>query len=517
LFARTFRRFRNWVTLTPLRAGAAIVVAVALVGSAGFGTHRWAAADRHRAQLRAWQRQHCAVGILRFGPQCVGVTDGSFMFAGPQLSLVERAIRQQNNSVSGVPHATIAVLLPLTNSNPVTQDEILHEVQGAYAAQYRANHNNNVTPKIRLVLANPGVDSVHWRPVVRDLASMTRAPGNLRAVFGISVSTEQTEAEVRDLTKAYGIPVVLGAPTADDFGNSLTSPPAFPGLARVSPNDHQEAGVLTRFARADRQNSILVEDDRAGDPPDDYISSLTKAYRPDTSQAPFVFTSQPDESQTGFMTDTFNRDVPNICGTTDKYIYFAGRQVALRLFLNALADGCSQKFTVITGDAATHLAADSDLDAPDFTTGRITLDFPAIASPDAWTSASPRSFGGSPANFNILTTILHAAAIGPVGSLEDGETIINYDAGLTAATGIQVASEYNIPAGRMPALRQVRSIWPRLQVPGASGTICLEDNGAPYDKAIDVMKFTGSKTPHFEQVKWPENSPPPSPRCNPPR
>jgi hypothetical protein len=516
LFARTFRRFRNWVTLTPLRAGAAIVVAVGLVGSAGIGTHRWAAAGRHRAQHRAWQLQHCSDGILRFGRDCVGVTDGSFMFAGPQLSLVERAIRQQNNSVSGVPHATIALLLPLTDPNPVTRDEILHEVQGAYAAQYRANHNNNVKPKIRLVLANPGVDSVHWQPVVRDLASMTRAPANLRAVFGISVSTEQTEAEVRDLTKTHGIPVVLGAPTADDFGNSLTSPPAFPGLARVSPSDYQEAGALTRFADADRQNSILVEDNRAGDPPDDYISSLTKAYRPDTSQAPFVFTSQPDESQTGVMTDTFNRDVPDICGTTDKYIYFAGRQVALRLFLNALAVGCAQKFTVITGDAATHLAADPDLYASDFIPGRITLDFPAIASPDAWTPTSRQSFGGSAANFNILTNILQAGEIGPVG-LKDGETIINYDAGLTAATGIQTASEYDIPAGRMPALRQVRSIWPRLQVPGASGTICLEDNGAPYDKAIDIMKFTGSKTPLFEQVLWPENSPPPSRRCNPPR
>ncbi len=69
-----------------------------------------------------------------------------------------------------------------------------------------------------------------------------------------------------------------------------------------------------------------------------------------------------------------------------------------------------------------------------------------IASPDAWTPASPKSFGGSPAYSNVLRGMLNSPQIGLTGTLDDGETIFNYDAGITAADAIETAdSQGQIP------------------------------------------------------------------------
>lgn len=510
MFTIGFRRFRNWITLTPLRAASASLIALALVAAAGFGIHQWVSARHTQKHAEAYRLHHCGAGILRRGPQCIGVTDGSFNFAGRQLASVERAIRRQNNLIDGQHHATIALLLPLTDPDPATRAEILHSVQGAYAAQVWANSNasNGAKPKIRLVLANPGVNSVYWRPVVRQLDGMTGAPDNLRVVFGISVSTEQTEAEVGQLTSKDHIPVVTGAPTANDFQNTLTGKPRFPGMARVSSSDLEEARALTVFAKASPEDSILVADNRGyGDTRDDYVSSLSSSYTKVTSGQSYSFSSPQNESDAGWVTNVLGGYVSDICGTTAKWIYFAGRQVQLRIFLNALAGKCGRELTVITGDAGAHVLSDKSLWRTDFTTGRITLDYPAISAPDG------SSAGGSSAALNSLKRLLGSGEIGPLGPLTDGETIINYDAALTGIYGIRQAAG---PLSKMPTLIHVAQKWPRLTVPGASGAICLENNGSPYDKAIDIMQIPSRNPSGFVHLSWPEGKAP-GPGCNPPR
>jgi len=213
----------------------------------------------------------------------------------------------------------------------------------------------------------------------------------------------------------------------------------------------------------------------------------------------------------------------DICESHAMWIYFAGRQVQLRLFLNALAGrGCVKytTFTVVTGSAASHLVNDPQLEPGDFTAGRIKVDFAAIASPGAWTG-NDAGAGGSAASYEALTNTLNAAArapvgpVGPTGDLTDGQAIINYDAALTAVTGIRESGPGLTP------IQQVGQEWRQLhgddKVQGASGWICLDNAGNPYDKAIPIAQYPGSSTdpriPRFIQISWPVNNLPPKDNC----
>jgi hypothetical protein len=261
--------------------------------------------------------------------------------------------------------------------------------------------------------------------------------------------------------------------------------------------------------------ALLVEDTRTDD---DYITTLANAFARIMSRSPYQpyqFTSPPDESQNGDTSNTFHAMVPNICDTKAKWIYFAGRQVQLRQFINQLAmRGCqSQDFTILTGSAASHLQSDSQFDRAAFSRG-ITLDYAAIASPDAWPQSGAPPTGGSPAAYQTFATVLgHGGTmpegpIGPVG-LADGETIINYDATWTAITGIRDATAQGTP---MPSLQDIASGWRQLngenKVLGASGWICLDNAGNPYDKAVPIVRYITTGVPQFVTDAWPAGAPP---------
>jgi hypothetical protein len=494
------RRLRNSIRLTPARTVAAIVIAAAVAAGAGYGIYRWTDPPRG-----------CGPGVVMRGPQneCTGVTDGSYVFAA-QLAKVEAAILAENHAVDGKPHATIALLMPLDTSDPAD----LHAVQGAYTEQYRANHDNDgQVPLIKLVLANPGVNSAQWLPVAEKLATMTGEPDNLRAVIGISVSTQTTQQEVGWLTARH-IPVVGGTITANNIANRPGADP-FPGLVRVAPTNTDEAAALSGFGHVNPAQALLVEDKRAGD---DYITSLKNAFSAEMKGAPlepYQFSSPANINLDGTTSNQFSQMVVNICGTASsvKWIYFAGRQVQLRQFINELGNRpCTNRsFTVLTGDAASHLINDPQLDRGAFGRG-VTLEYAALAYPGVWTSKQAPATGGSAAGYNDFAGTLHSRArggrLGPV-DLTDGQAIIAYDAALTGVTAIRRTTTPGTP---MPSLPDIANEWPdlngALKIDGASGWICLDNSGNPYDKAIPIVRYNPKGPPTFVAVAWPAGAPP---------
>jgi hypothetical protein len=496
----------GWVVkfrrLSPRRRLVAVTTALVVVAAVIVG-----------AMFGVSQGDKCPAGYYRGGlHECTGVTDGSYDFI-PELHDVDQAILAQNQSAlntaaqQGGQVATVALLLPLTSASAGMRTEILHAVQGAYAAQYQEDNDaNDAQPQIRLVLANPGTNSAEYLPVARQLHGMTGAPDNLRAVAGISVSTHTTKAEVGWLT-ANGIPVVGGAITADDIANTAASDP-FPGLARITSTNDQVAQALARFGGVDSRQAVLVEDTRTDD---DYITTLAKWFAGDSAWQAYTFQSPQDVSQEGDAATHFeNETVPEICSIAKtkniRWIYFAGRQVQLRLFINALAKGCQgTTFTILTGSAASHLTNDPSLDTSAFSRG-ITLEYAAIAS------------GGMPAQgYSVLAgTIRELIAGQPEAishlSLTDGQAIINYDAVLTAIAGIRRQASDNIS---LPSLEQVAANWGALSgthtVPGASGQICLENDGNPYDKLVPIVKYSIDVSPQPVGPAWPAGSPLSSP------
>ncbi len=51
---------------------------------------------------------------------------------------------------------------------------------------------------------------------------------------------------------------------------------------------------------------------------------------------------------------------------------------------------------------------------------------------------------------------------------------------------------------------------------GASGWICLDNYGNPYDKAVPIVELAPDGSQRFVQIAWPEGQPPQSP-CLPPK
>lgn len=234
---------------------ALLIAAVAVVLGVGgyFAYDRWFAED-----------PACAQGVAKRGlrDECVGVTDGGYVFA-PSLKQVTDRIKAENDSVAGKSPATIALMIPMISDSQAEQQEYVEQVQGAYLAQYRANHQaNGKQPPIRLVLANPGRGYKEWRTVADQLArAAADKKENLRAVAGINISITETEEAVRYLTKDKGIPVVAGPMTADDIKNTATDPHRYPGLARIAPGNTDQADALASYGSDTKPAETLVVED----------------------------------------------------------------------------------------------------------------------------------------------------------------------------------------------------------------------------------------------------------------
>ncbi|GAA3736365.1 hypothetical protein [Streptomyces tremellae] len=486
------------------------VLGIAVVGLAGWRAVVWFTPEAHPS---------CGPpGVARYGEadECVGVTDGSYTFA-PYLKDVTGRIHTANASVvkdaARHPYATVALMIPMIADSGTDQQQILEEVQGAYAAQWRANHSDNTaTPPIRLVLANPGRGYAEGEKVSDQLARMARSgKDSLRAVAGFNLSQDATKRTIRRLTRTYGIPVVEGPVTADDLSNTAADPNRFPNLVRVAPDNKDQATALARYRKADPGEAMIVEDSRTDDP---YINTLKRAFEdlaPHARTEPYR--SPEDEAAPGNLSNTFGQKLANICVARANVIYFAGRPVQLRQFVNALgARGCPKDYTVISGSNASLLAEDRDLDWNALKSG-ITVEYAALAHPEAWENRkSPPTTGGSPTDYAAFTDALRDSGL-PDVRLADSRTIIAHDSVWTAIREIR-----NVTLGNdvtVPSLREVGAARDNMHgltpVKGASGWICLDNNGNAYDKAVAVVRLDpADKKARFAGLAWPVGHPPPA-------
>ncbi|MFF8725687.1 ABC transporter substrate-binding protein [Streptomyces sp. NPDC015171] len=504
---------REGVWEIPLRRFLALLVTAALVAGAVFAVRALLHEDRS-----------CAPGVSRpeGSDECVGVAAGAYDFGQPRLRDVVRAIGRENDRLGPGGFVTVALMLPYSSTSPTNLNDIRHQLQGAYLAQYQANHDaNGERPQIRLVLANPGATGAHWRQTVDQLTAMTTGADRLRAVAGIGQSTYPNKLAVRELTRR-GIPVVGSTITADDLANGQRGEDPFPGLARVAPTNTDEARALASFAKVGAGKALLVYD-KPGDP---YTRTLQESFAALIKGSPYEpqpFTPPDDRSEEGTTANTFRQITHLVCDTSRETdtILFAGRHTQLRQFINALGGrGCQdRKFTLLTGDEASYLTHEKDLDRGALRHS-LSVRYTSLAHPDAW-ARNPARTGGSTAGLAQLRRLLADASrapMGPIGpaALDDGQLIIGYDALLLAVHGIREA----VPAGRtVPALSDVGLQWPQvkgsLRVDGASGWICLDVHGNPYDKAVPIVELTPEGGSRFVRLAWPEGKPPRA-ECLPP-
>ncbi len=488
----------------------------------------------------------CAEGVEESAGECIGVNGSGYDFGTQQITEVARAIAAENERIADKPHITVAMMLPLQPTSQAGREQLRSDVQGAYLAQYRVNRQEQ-SPRMRLVLANPGAGYRQQEKVVDRLAEMADSTEhNLRAVTGFNLSLATTEDAVDRLTNELGIPVLASRISADELANEEGGPGAsrFPGLARVIPTNQKQADALAEFHGdvADR-DTVLVRDTREGDI---YVESLARAFSRDEPGPPgpkdqeFRSTGINEKGETG---NDFSLIGHNICQSDAELVYFAGRPVHLRLFVLKLAEvPCSGKhYTVVSGSGAATLGrymSDDDwrkLAGDGSGKPAVTVQYAAPGHPDAWDRALDEweaahggESGKTPADekppaylteprreteaLRRMVDEQRAGDIGPT-DLRDSRTMLVYDGVRTIAEAVFLANTQT--EGAIPSRERVAAQWARLEsahrVVGTSGWICLTNAGNPYDKPVSVVELDPVKeTLAFVGLGWPEGRPQPS-------
>ncbi|MGP3926476.1 hypothetical protein [Streptomyces sp. 8N616] len=461
----------------------------------------------------------CATGVERRGgdSECTGVTDGSYPFFD-ELEPVSDRIKDENDRVEDgdTAYATIALMIPLPHeNNDVEKERALREVQGAYLAQWRANHVDKDSPPIRLVLANPGHDNKRGKEVADQLADMASGGERLRGVFGFNRSVDSTLDTITYLTQTKGIPVVGGPITSEGI-----DPGNLPGLAKVIPPDRDQAEALTRYLDVTPQETFLVEDIKSDDL---YAKSVREAFRAETTESKGAKTPYAPEQfdSSNVLPNDFKQMVNNLCDSQATTVYFSGRVPELAQFIRALGNrGCTHHhYTVVTLSGGSLLALDPVLQSSwqGFKRGAgIDVKYATVTHEDAWTTNVPPSTGGSAEDFHALSDFItdpkEHEKVGDMGrtDLADGHTITTHDAALTMIEGIR---NRQVAGDRIPDLADVREAWRRLhgdsKVRGASGWICLDNDGNAFNKAVAIVRLDPDP-PHitFEKLAWPTGEPP---------
>jgi ABC-type branched-subunit amino acid transport system substrate-binding protein len=441
-------------------------------------------------------RARCGDGVVKRGEdkECVGVTDGSYVFRG-HLTQVEKAIEKENDRIEKEkePYVSVAYMTSFTldGTDSNSDESVRHELQGAYLAQVRHNRGDlAASPKIRLLIANTGGGSDHWRYTVGELIKRKNADERLVAVTGLGPSTDENRAAV-DLLSKQGIAMVASTMTA-------TSIKDIHNFVRVSPTNVDEAYAAAAYLKRQKfRTAVVVQDAAKGNL---YATTLgsefTRAF-PDAGHRLVAETMTYDSSVVNAWESEMNFMSSQLCDEEPQVIYFAGRGTQLMRFLNALSNRACQKveFTVIAGDDTTNLTAEQLAAAAK---KRVEVLYTGLAHPDMYRT-NPEAVSAPSAAYFAEGGFLDKEF--PNNSREDGQAIMAHDAVLTAARGIQMAArEGKVTVTGDAVARMFHQMNGGQQVPGASGFLSFQNNGNPRDKAVPVLRLTAQGRAEFVEA-----------------
>jgi hypothetical protein len=478
------RRIRRWVALA-----AAAAVATTLVGWAG-------------AQLVTHRCRWLDFSLTKTGGECVGVTaEKAFVFDAanhdPAYADVIHKIADENQWVRDQweqpdprarrPYVRVALMMPMSSTpdSPLTPGVVLHSLQGAYTALYRANHRPGVrdnTPLVQLLLANIGSSQAQWRQVVAALAPMARQKHPLVAVVGLGVSIPETRLAAAELGK-NGIPTVGAVLSGTDIVADR--------LFKVSPANPDYATALRQYlaAHPDLRRGFLVWDSSSED---NHVRTLREALEQRLSdyiqsrRAPYIGRLKRSEGETPVL---FARSVDAICQTQPDVVFFAGRVRDLPDFIRSLAHrpcGTARRLTIMTGSASVSSIEETKGAIDDLKSGNIDLLYAASTDAASWV----RGAGQPPNHFAAFYQVFHDELGFADASLRDGYAIMHHDAVLMAVWATRLVTEQEGGAATPENTFAMMQDLSHAAVPGASGTLSFDgqDKGWPTGKPVPVVR-----------------------------
>jgi ABC-type branched-subunit amino acid transport system substrate-binding protein len=430
---------------------------------------------------------------LRTG--CVGVSDGQSLMAS-DLADVEKDIHDQNQAVvdSGVPYVSVAFLTPMSlvpGRDAATTDSVLHELEGAYVAQYLADNGPAaVRPRIRLLLANDGSLGEQWPTVVGELKQRTGGSDHLVAVAGLGQSLKSTADAIHQLD-SVPLAMVGDTITADDL-HQIRS------LVRVSAPNTDEAYAAAQYLPSTSQ--VLVIQDT--NPDDLYARTLGDKFT--TRWKPRMIIGQVDfDSGTDDAADRLVEMSSDICASGASVVYFAGRGRDLGPLLTGLNTRiCSTRpIEIVSGDDASSL--DGSRDVRHALAGKISLVYTGLAHPDEWNRSTVKY--GYPVFLGQFTSSFPSDA---GAALDDGNAMMAYDSMETVVAAVRLTANARKPVTAGGIIQH----WSALNglgscVAGASGPIAFAPDGNPTNKPIPVLAVDQTLKSSFVTLQWPTGTP----------
>lgn len=464
----------------------------------------------------------CGSDVRRIDNQCIGVTDGRVALS-VGLKDVLGKIRQENERVEReYPNAdvvSVAYLVPVPTSadNELSgESRVRHELEGAHIAQLEANRTRRLgeKPLIRLLVANSGDESSHWRRVTPALLTKVNESDRLVAVVATGNTVNATLAAIEDL-RSQGLPVVMSRLAGDSA--KTPDPNLRGGLARLAPSGRDQGAAAATYLKPTASRALIVRDTNPEDP---FVRALEEAFRSTFPDDTHKVLEPPEtyDSRLDGVPNAMKGILRNICLQKPDVVYFAGRNSALDAFVQALPRRPCPELPInimasggSTADLAARLAPDGS--APSNDLNNASVRYTAQTHPDSW-AASPESFSAESTS-RLSTTCEHCFTTVFRGeTLDDGGAIIGYDAIITAVTAIRPGQE--IVNGTPDLVTQeFRRLHGADAVPGATGWISLDQFGNPVNKAVVILQVELDGTLKFLKLSSPLGSPcvPGTPPC----
>lgn len=420
--------------------------------------------------------------------ECVGVTDGSYLFNRPdgktstedrrtmeRINELQRLIKGENDAVAkGRNYVKVILLSPLTESkslkSAISLENVQHILEGSYTALKRANHTTYFpsSTKIQLLLANQGSQQEAGDDFAGRLLAVSERDHPLVAVVGLGSSVDNTKVIARKLSRK--IPMVSAVASA----NTLTG---VPELWSVSPSNENYAQALRSLLEdtwKDTPKNGIILSDRNRDP---YANTLAESYR--KILKPYVL--YPEQSFSGATAETpikvshLGPVMQNICADSKdpkkplNIVFYAGRVADFRTVVDFLKNRNCKKghpLTVMVGATGFAQAEEyKDL----LEEANVTVIYASSSDSESWAVNAPD-------DTENYADFLKDYEFDRAG-LVDGYAIAHHDALATVATAVGLATQgLQVPTARDVAI-QFGSLNTVNKVRAASGELSFTVSG----------------------------------------